>query len=201
MSTRTRQLPPSNPDAMDTQPDETRHPVPSSTPPLQALCPTWSSTPQGHLPARHSWASRGPPPGPVTPNLIGSPAPPLPLEIRRPHAGKCLTTYPLQLGAGPPRAVGLLPNTTASGAGIRYCPALNPLLRLSVRLILFAYKTPLFGAFVFLPSKTTSHSPSPLSSDANPRWHFMFLLSCWPKPWCYLLFLIGLTLMPLTCLG
>ena len=174
--------------------------LPPPHPPPQALIPPLSSPPQGPLSAPRSQAPRNPPPRLVAPNPLGSPAPPPPLETCRPRAGKCLPTYPLQLGAGPPRATYPLPNTTASGAGTCFCPFLILLPLLSVPLIFFAYKHPLFGAPAFLPFKTTPHLPPPLGPDANPRWRFMFLLSCWLKPQFYLLYLIGLILLPLTCL-
>ena len=170
-------------------------------PPSQALSSPWSLPPQGPLSAPHSWALRGPPPGPVAPYPRGSPAPPLLLETRRPRAGKCLTTYLLQPGAGLPRAVCPSLNTTTSGAGMCFCPFLIPLLLLSVPLILFVYKTHLFGALVFLPFKTKPLLPPPLVLGINPRWHFMLLPFCWLKPQFYLLSLEGPTLLPLTCSG
>ena len=91
-------------------------------PPPQALSPPWSSPPQGPHSAPPLWAPRGLPPGPVAPNPMGSQAPPPPLETLRPRAGKCLTTYPLQLGACPPPATCPLPNPTVSGPGMCFCP-------------------------------------------------------------------------------
>ena len=64
----------------------------------------------------------GPPSGPVAPNPMGSPAPPWPPEISCPRSGKCLTTPPLYLGAGPPRVICPSFNTTASGAGMCFFP-------------------------------------------------------------------------------
>ena len=187
---------------MDTQPDETSPPVPAFTPPPQSLSALWSSQLQCPLSALHTWAPRGPPPGSNSGNLMGSPAPSPPLEIHRPRVGKCLTTYLLQPGAGLPRAIRPLFNTTASGAGNCSCPLLIPFPLLSVPLILLACKTPSFGAPAFLPVKTsTPLLPPPQCPDANPRWHFSFILSSWIKSQLYLLSLIDLTLLPLTCLG
>ena len=70
-----RQLSSSDPDAMDTQPDEARRPAPSSTPPPQTLSPPWSLLPQGPLFALRLWVPRGPPPGPVTPQPDWEPSP------------------------------------------------------------------------------------------------------------------------------
>ena len=109
------------------------HPLPHPPPP--ALSPPWSSLPQGPILAPRLWVSRDPPPGPVAPNPMGSPAPPLPPEISRPHAGKCLTIHLLHLGAGPPRATYPLFSTTASGAGMCFFPCFIPLLQLSAPLM------------------------------------------------------------------
>ena len=57
---------------------------------------------EGLLFALRSWVPRGPPPEPVAPTPMGSPAPPPPPEISPPRAGECLTTHPLHLGVGPP---------------------------------------------------------------------------------------------------
>ena len=92
--------------------------LPFPHPPSQALCPPWSLLPQEPLFALHSWVPRDPPPGPVAPNPTGSPAPPPPPETSRPRAGKCLTTHPLHLGAGPPHVTCPSFSTTASGAGM-----------------------------------------------------------------------------------
>ena len=77
-------------------------PRPLPHPPSQALSPPWSLLLQGPLFALPSWVPRDPPPGPVAPSPMGSPATPPPPENSWPRAGKCLTTHPLHLGAGPP---------------------------------------------------------------------------------------------------
>ena len=97
-----RQLPSTNSDAMDIQPDEAG---PSRsllhTPLLGLESPLEFATPRTPLcPAL--WVPRDPPPGPVAPNPMGSPAPPLPLEISRPRAGIGLTIHLPHLGAAPP---------------------------------------------------------------------------------------------------
>ena len=66
-------------------------PLPLPHPPSQVLSPRRSLLPQGPLFILRSWVPRDPPPGLVAPNPMGSPAPPLPPEISRPRAGKCLT--------------------------------------------------------------------------------------------------------------
>ena len=110
-------------------------PLPVSHPPPQALSPRWSLLPQEPLFVLRSWVPRDPPPGLVTPNPMGSPAPPLPPEISRPRAGKCLAAHPLHLGAGPPHATCPLFSTTASGAGMCFSPCLILLLQLSAPLM------------------------------------------------------------------
>ena len=109
-------------------------PLPPPHPSPQALSPLWSLLPQGPF-ALRSWVPRDPPPGPVAPNPMGSLAPPLPPEISRPHAGKCLTIHPFHLGAGPPRVTCPSFSTTASGAGMCFSPCLSLLLQLSAPLI------------------------------------------------------------------
>ena len=106
-------------------------PLPPPHPPPQALSPLWSLPPQGPLFALRSWVPRDPPPGPVAPNPMGSPAPPPPPENSRPRAGKCLTIHLLHLGAGPPHPTCPLFSTTASGAGMCFFPCLILLLQLS----------------------------------------------------------------------
>ena len=81
------------------------------------------------------------------------------------------------------------------------CPSLIPLLLLSAPLILFAYKTPPFGAPAFLPFRITPLLPPRVGLAINPRWIFMFLPTCWLNPQFYLLSLTGPTLLPLTFLG
>ena len=112
---------------------------------LEALSPLWSLLRQGPHCALHSWAPRDPPPGPVVPNPMGSPASPPPPETSRPRAGKCLTTQLLHLGAGPPHTTCPSFSTTASGAGMCFFPCLTLLLQLSAPLIYCVYKIPRFG--------------------------------------------------------
>ena len=64
--------------------------------------------PQGPPSALRTWVPRGPPPGLVPPNPTGSPAPHPPQVISLPRAGKCLTTHPLHLGAGPPHYLSII---------------------------------------------------------------------------------------------
>ena len=97
-------------------------PLPLPHPPPQALSPPWSLLSQGPIFALRSWVPRDPPPGPVAPNPMGSPAPPPPLVTSQPRAGKCLTTHPLHLGAGPPHVPCPSFNTTALGAGMCFFP-------------------------------------------------------------------------------
>ena len=110
-------------------------PLPLPHPPTQALSPPWSLLPEGPLFAPRSWFPRDPPSGPVAPNLIRSPAPPLPPQISRPRAGKCLTIHPLHLEAGPPHVTYPSFSTTASGAGMCFFPCLILLLPLSAPLM------------------------------------------------------------------
>ena len=110
-------------------------PLPLPHLPPQASSPPWSLLPQGPLFALHSWVPRDPPPGLVAPNPMGSPAPPLPPEISRPRAGKCLAVYLLHLGAGPPHVTCPSFSTTASGAGMCFSPCLILLLELSAPLM------------------------------------------------------------------
>ena len=105
-------------------------PLPLPHPPPQALCPHWTLLPQEPLFGLRSWVPRDPPPGLVAPNPMGSPAPPLPLEISWPRGGKCLTIHLLHLGAGPPLASCPSFSTTASGAGMCFFPCLILLLQL-----------------------------------------------------------------------
>ena len=169
--------------------------------PPQVLSPSWSLLPQGPVSALLLWVPRGPLPGLVAPNPMGSPVPPPLLEISQPRAGKCLTTHLLHLGAGPPHVICPSFNTTASGAGMCFFPCLILLLLLSVPLTLCAYKTPLFGAPAFLPFRTTLLLPPQVGLVINPRWLFMFLLTCWLKPEFCLPFLTGLMWPPSMCSG
>ena len=111
----------------------TRLPLPH--PPPQVLCPRWSLLPQGPFFALRSLIPGGPPPGLVPPNPMGSPAPPLPPEITWPRTGKCLTSHPLHLGAGPPHPTCPSFSNPALGAGMCFSPCLILLLQLSAPLM------------------------------------------------------------------
>ena len=126
--------------------------------------------PQGPLFALPSWVSRGLPPAQVASDPMGSLAPPPPVETSSSCTGKYLTTNVLHLGACPPHATCPSFNTTASVAGMCFFPLLSLLRLLSVLLILFAYKTSIFGAPVFHPLNITPLLPPP------PRWD-------WQKTW------------------
>ena len=166
---------------MDTQPDEAKPPASSSIAPPQALSPPRGLLPLGLLSALRSWVPRGPPPGPVASNPMGSPASPPYSVISWPHAGKFLTTYHLHLWAGPPQAICPSFNTTAAVVGMCYFPFLILLLLLSISLTSCANKIPLIGATAFLSFNITALLPHQAGLATSPWWLFCFYLLSVPK--------------------